>query len=106
MRSRKVLVLAAAGILSSAGGTTKDRASYVPREGFVPDEATAVLVAEAILSPIYGRQQVESERPFHAVLVGDTWHVTGSQNKYVDGGVAEAEIAKVDGRILRVIHGK
>ncbi len=45
--------------------------------GFVPDEITATRVAEAILIPIYGQSQVESERPFTAKLTGNIWKVIG-----------------------------
>jgi len=52
---------------------------FVPKNGFVPDEKTAVAVAEAILSPIYGQDQIVHERPFHAELDGnDVWKVEGS----------------------------
>jgi|SRR5947209_3259398 len=81
--------------------------SYVPPKGFVPDEQTAVRIAEAVLGPIYGEEQIARERPFTAVLKGEIWtvegHLPASQNK---GGVALAEISKLDGRILRVTHGK
>ncbi len=80
--------------------------SVQPASGFVPDEATAVRVAEAILIPIYGKALVEGERPFTAKLTGHVWKVTGHLPLGVDGGVAEAWIDKRDGRILRVTHGK
>jgi hypothetical protein len=77
-----------------------------PQAGFIPDQATAISVAEAILTPIYGREQIESERPFSAQLNGNTWKVEGHLAPGVDGGVAEVWIDKRDGRILRVSHGK
>ncbi len=80
---------------------------WVPgRAGFVPDEITATRVAEAILIPIYGQSQVESERPYSAKLTGNVWKVIGHLPAGVDGGVAEVSIDKRDGRILRVTHGK
>ena len=77
-----------------------------PEKGFVPDEITAVRIAEAILSPIYGQQKVESERPFSAHLSEGIWKVEGHLPDGVDGGVAEVWIDKQDGRIVRVSHGK
>lgn len=79
---------------------------FVPASGFVPDEVTAVRVAEAILIPIYSQTKVESERPFIAKLTGNVWKVTGHLPAGVNGGVAEAWIDKRDGRVLRVTHGK
>lgn len=83
-----------------------DQHTVQPPSGFVPDEVTAVRVAEAILIPIYGQTTVEGERPFTAKLTGNVWKVTGYLPPGVDGGVAEAWIDRRDGRILRVTHGK
>ena len=77
-----------------------------PHGGFVPDQVTAIHIAEAVLVPIYGKEQVGSERPFTAKLDGSTWIVSGYIPQGVDGGVAEVWIDKRDGRILRVSHGK
>jgi hypothetical protein len=89
--------------------------SSPPRTGYVPDEVTAVKIAEAVLVPIYGEQHIISERPFTAELDGDVWTVTGTLhcgNQYSSptvrcvGGVAEIKISAVDARILSVKHGK
>ena len=48
--------------------------SAVPRGGYVPDESTAIRIAEAIFVPIYGQSQVKAERPFHAHLTGERRH--------------------------------
>lgn len=85
--------------------------SFTPKEGFVPDEATAIAIAVAVWGPIYGAEKIQGERPFVATLSNGVWHVSGSlpkphPNSIALGGVAEADIAKSDGRILRVIHGK
>jgi NTF2 fold immunity protein len=80
--------------------------SVKPEAGFIPNQATATRVAEAILIPIYGQEQIESERPFSAQLNENTWKVEGHLAAGMDGGVAEVWIDKRDGRILRVSHGK
>lgn len=76
-----------------------------PREGLVPDAATAVRIAEAVWLPIYGKRIYE-KRPFVATLQGDVWVVTGTLPKDTLGGVPEAHIAKQDARVLKVIHGQ
>lgn len=83
-----------------------ERNSYVPPNGFVPDEKTAIDIAKAIWSPIYGEEKIKKEKPFHAVLSDNVWTVTGTLPKGLKGGVAIVEIAKEDGRILYVSHGK
>ena len=99
-----------------------------PKNGYVPDAATAIKVAEAVLSPIYGEKKIEDERPFTASLKDDVWTVTGTvpcpetkagesdtavrpgfkAEKQIGcyGGAAEIRISKEDGRILFVTHYK
>ena len=89
--------------------------SYVPKDGFVPDSPTAVKIAEAVLIPVYGKEQIESERPFNARLEGGVWTVWGTLHcpdgkggitTVCVGGTAEVKLSKSDGRILSMIHYK
>lgn len=82
------------------------RHSYKPAEGFVPNAETAVRIAIAVWEPIYGRDNIEGQKPIRAELKDGIWYVSGTLPAGLRGGVAEAEIAKLDGRILRVSHGK
>jgi hypothetical protein len=79
-------------------------ASFQPKRGFVPDEQTAIAIAVAVWNPIYGKEHIEGEKPFHATLKDGVWTVTGSLPEGYNGGTALAVIAQDDGRILRVIH--
>ena len=80
---------------------------YVPPNGYVPDEKTAIAVAEAILIPIYGEQDVSQEKPFHAKLdAWNIWTVQGSLPRGRAGGVATIKIQRKDGRVLSVSHGR
>jgi hypothetical protein len=80
--------------------------NYKPKEGYVPDEKTAIRIAVAVWIPIYGEKQIEKEKPYQAKLDKGVWTVEGSLPEGMAGGVAIAEITKDDGRILRVSHGK
>ncbi|HWP31982.1 MAG TPA: NTF2 fold immunity protein [Fimbriimonadales bacterium] len=77
---------------------------YVPKSGFVPDAATAKRIAEAVWIPIYGKKQIEKEKPFRSRLENNVWMVLGTAPEYVLAGEAIAEISKNDGRILHVSH--
>ena len=88
---------------------------YRPASGYVPDSRTAVRIAEAVLIPVYGETNIESERPFTATLKDEVWTVTGTLHcpdgkggitQSCVGGVAEVRIAKKDARILYMLHGK
>ena len=52
--------------------------NYRPASGYVPDSATAVQIAEAVLIPVYGKKEIESERPFTAKLEKNMWTVSGT----------------------------
>lgn len=79
--------------------------NYVPREGYVPDGATAISIGRAVLVPIYGKDKIKSEEPLHARLEKGIWIVQGSL-KHEHGGVAEIRISKATAQIVRVTHGK
>jgi len=72
----------------------------------VPNAATAIKIAVAVWEPIYGREHIAGEKPYTAVLNDGVWTVRGFTAERLLGGVAIAEIAQADGRILRVSHGK
>jgi len=72
--------------------------------GYVPNEETAIAIAEAVLIPVYGKEKIISERPFTAVLKEGVWIVRGHLDSGMLGGVAEVRISKEDGRILFLTH--
>ncbi|WP_082320193.1 YbbC/YhhH family protein [Ralstonia solanacearum] len=80
--------------------------SHIPEKGVIPDEQTAKKVAEAILVPIYGQESIERQKPFRVVLLGNIWIVTGYLPPDQLGGVFRIEIAKQDGHVIQVMHGK
>jgi hypothetical protein len=78
-----------------------------PASGFVPDEKTAIAIAVAVWTPIYGEEKIQNEKPYKAILKSGVWQVEGTlPSEYRLGGVAIAEISKDDARVLRVSHGK
>jgi hypothetical protein len=87
------------------------------KRGYVPDSATAIQIAEAVLVPVYGIKHIESGRPFMAQLRDGTWTVSGTvrcpdgkggvaSGLECRGGTAVVQIAKVDGRIISMTHGR
>lgn len=80
--------------------------NYIPKSGYVPDSRTAILISEAVLTPIYGKHVIDKEKPFTAKRVRAIWIVTGSLKKGFVGGVARIEIDSATGKILRVTHSE
>ena len=86
-----------------------------PTQERVADPEAAVKIAEKALIKIYGKKQIESERPFKATLEDGVWTVYGTLNckdkngNHTDmcvGGVAVARISERDGRVLSTGHTK
>ena len=98
-----VTILVISGCIHNCSG---GKHNYKPKEGYVPDEETAIQIAVAVWIPIYGEEPIEGEKPYRAKLDNGVWTVEGSLPEGWLGGVAVAEIAKDDGCILRVSHGK
>ena len=99
------------GLLSLGGlivmvATASSLHSFVPKDGFVPSEAIAIRIAEAVWEPIYGKESIAHQQPIKASLTNGVWTVVGSLSEGSKGGVALAEIRKQDGCVLRVTHGK
>lgn len=97
----------------TAANLAAEAQSYAPKDGFVPDSTTAVTIAEAVLIPVYGKEKIEAERPFKAVLENGVWTVNGTLHcpdgkggvtTRCVGGTAEVKLSKADGRIIRMIH--
>lgn len=81
--------------------------SYIPPNGFIPNEETAARVAEAILIPIYGKERIQKQKPLKAKLnSNEVWEITGTLNKSMIGGTVYAEIRKSDCKVIYVTHYK
>jgi len=89
----------------SATALRGQKHNYKPKAGYVPDAKTAIRIAEAVLSPIYGEEKILAERPFTAKLKNGTWIVQGALPEGHEGGVAEIWISKDSCQVLRVTHG-
>jgi hypothetical protein len=88
----------------SLNDSIKGVKSIRPKQGFVPDETTALKIAEAVLLPVYGEKQIATERPLNATLTGDVWTVHGTIPITSMGGTAIVKISKRTGAILFMHH--
>jgi NTF2 fold immunity protein len=81
--------------------TTK---SYKPAAGYVPDSRTAVAVAVAILTPIYGEAEINAAKPWHTGLKDGIWTVVGTFHGQGDGGSAVIQIDQNTGSVRFLGH--
>lgn len=75
---------------------------------YVPDSTTAMNIAFAVWTPIYGKEFIEKHRFHYAELDKDSKirivFVSLSEKSF--GGSIDAKIAKYDGRVMSISLGK
>lgn len=81
--------------------------------GLIPNESTALRVAEPERIHVYGASVIASERPLTGGLSGEMWIVSGTLHcgdgkggitTLCVGGVATAHLSKSDGRVVEIFH--
>ena len=70
--------------------------------GVVADEETAIRIAEAILSPIYGEKAIRGQRPYQVTLKDGKWTVNGTVPPGFVRGSFHIVILQSDGRVLEI----
>ena len=78
--------------------SSKKNVTSPEKNGYIPDETTAIKVAEAVWLPIYG-DEIYGEKPFHAHLKNDSIWIVVATVHTESGGTAYAEIQKSNGKI-------
>ena len=94
------LVVVGAAVIVGA----QARPNVKPKDGYVPNANTAVVIGVAVLEPIYGEARVARDKPYTATLADGIWTIRGTLPPGMAGGSAVAEISKDDGRVVRVFH--
>ena len=99
--------MVAALSLVAAQSTAAEFGSQPPAAGWVSNQATAVAIARAVFTSVFGAKMVATEEPLHAARDGSVWHVWGTLHcKDCVGGVMEVMISARDGRIVRLFHSQ
>ena len=81
------------------------KVAFLPENGVIGEPETAVAVAVAIWSAIYG-PEAASYPDYSATLSNGIWHVTGSLPEGHIGGVPYARIKKSNGKVLGITHSQ
>jgi hypothetical protein len=84
------------------GSDQKSDNTSLPFRGVVPNEITAVKIAEAVFLPIYGEEEVSKYRPYEATLKDNVWTVFGTLKPNARGGTPTMTIQKKDGKVLEI----
>jgi hypothetical protein len=99
-------VFAVSLLLMSAQQGNAARKSSLPPQGIIPDEVTAVKVAEVVFLPIFGPEEVTKYLPYHAQLKDGVWTVYGTLKPGSRGGTPQMTIQRQDGRVIEVWHSQ
>ncbi len=72
----------------------------------IKDSLTAIKVAEPILFSIYGKENIESEKPYETYLINNYWVIAGTLPEDSLGGTFLIIIDARNSKVLKVTHGK
>ncbi|HWY98831.1 MAG TPA: NTF2 fold immunity protein [Bacteroidia bacterium] len=83
-----------------------ETSTYFFNDTLVNNEKTAIAEAEAILFNIYGKEQIESEKPYGVTYKNGCWFISGTLPQDAAGGVFSIVINAKDGKAVVFPHGK
>ncbi|MGD1107640.1 MAG: NTF2 fold immunity protein [Terracidiphilus sp.] len=71
----------------------------------MPDTNTAIAIAYVVAVPIYGKKEMDQEKPFRAELENGAWTILGTLHcASCMGGTLFMQIDKASGKILFLTH--
>jgi hypothetical protein len=76
------------------------------KELIVKNSNTAIKIAEAILFEIYGKANIEEQKPYEKYLIKDHWVILGTLPEGSKGGTFIIIIDAKNAQVLKIIHGK
>jgi hypothetical protein len=71
----------------------------------VPNQRTAIVIADAVLFPIYGEKTIRGERPYVVKLGDGKWTIEGTLPRGFVGGTFHIVIRQRDARVIEISHG-
>ena len=72
----------------------------------ITETATAIAIAEVLLFKFYGKENIESERPYEVYRIDGYWYISGTLPKGYLGGTFIIIINSINGEVIRLIHEK
>jgi hypothetical protein len=76
----------------------------LPKGGLVPDQETAIKIAEVVLFRLYGQENIIAQRPYKVKKDDDIWWISGTLNSNEFGSAFNIAISKQTGAILHLEH--
>lgn len=92
--------------LEMALGDTTKLVILEKNELLIKKEKTAIGIAEPILFEIYGKSNIEDQRPYEAYLINNYWVIRGTLNRFSLGGTFLIIIDARNAKVIHIIHEK
>src|SRR5262247_1703183 len=102
MRNCICLLTIAALCLSSASLAQNVPKIFECNGGVVSDKETAIRIAEAILSPVYGEKAIREQQPYQVTLKDGKWTVDGTVPPGFVRGSFHIVILQSDARVVEI----
>lgn len=75
-------------------------------ENIVKDSATAINIAEIVLFNIFGKENIEKQKPYEIDFIRNYWIIEGSLPQGFKGGTFIIILNAKDAKIIKISHGK
>ena len=72
----------------------------------IKDSSTAINVAEPILFSIYGKENIENQKPYESYLIENYWVIAGTLPEDSVGGTFLIIIDARNSKVLKITHEK
>lgn len=76
------------------------------KKEIISDSTSAVEIAEVILFRIYGERNIKKQKPYEVYKIKHYWSIAGTLPRGSFGGTFLIIMDAIDGRIIRITHGK
>ncbi|MCF6295971.1 MAG: YbbC/YhhH family protein [Flavobacteriaceae bacterium] len=80
--------------------------NVIGRNQILKDKSKIIDFAELILFDLYGKKEIESQRPYDVYKINEYWLLSGTLPKNKRGGAFLLIIDSRDYRVIRLTHGK
>jgi len=72
----------------------------------IKDSINAIKIAEPILFDIYGKENIEKQRPYEIYLLENYWVISGTLPENYVGGTFLIIIDARNSKVIKITHGK
>jgi hypothetical protein len=72
----------------------------------IKNKDTAIKIAESILFDIYGKENILKQQPYESYLIENHWVISGTLQKGYVGGTFLIIMDALNGKVIKITHGK